>query len=127
MKTLYLYGVLLTFILFSVDAFAQRTDANIIGHVVDSEGEHIPFATIVLENTTIGTSTDETGHFTLINMPLGKQIVKASAIGYKPITRTIELNGKETVELKFDLEQDVLGLEQVVVTADRNDKHRTNA
>ncbi|MCG8410746.1 MAG: TonB-dependent receptor [Bacteroidales bacterium] len=126
MKTLY-YGVLLIFILFSVDAFAQRTDANVIGHVVDSEGEHIPFATIVLENTTIGTSTDETGHFTLINMPLGKQVVKASAIGYKPVTRTIELKGKETVELKFDLEQDVLGLEQVVVTADRNDKHRTNA
>lgn len=116
-------------ILITTNAIAQhkRTDANIVGHVVDAEGEHIPFATITIKNTTIGVATDETGHFNLINMPLGKFTVNASAVGYKPVGKEVELKEKNTVELKFVLEADVLGLEEVVVTADRNDKRRTEA
>jgi len=115
------------FLIISSNVFAERTDANIVGHVVDSNGDHIPFATIILKNTTIGAATDETGHFNMINMPLGKFTITASAIGYKPKSREINLEEKNTIELKFALEQDVLGLEEVVVTADRNDKHRTDA
>ena len=99
---------LVLLILISVSSFAQRTDANIIGHVTDKDGEHIPFATIILKNTTIGSATDETGHFTLINMPIGIYTVKASAIGYKPDEREIELTEDKTIELKFTLESDVL-------------------
>ncbi len=117
--------IILTFLSFF--SYAQRTDANIIGHVVDTDGEHIPFATIILKNTTIGTSTDETGHFQLINMPVGKYTVKASSIGYKDVEKEVELTEGTTVELKFILQKDVLGLEQVVVTADRNEKRRKDA
>lgn len=119
--------ILLLLITINVSAQKTRTDANIVGHVVDTSGEHIPFATIVLKNTTIGAATDETGHFNLINMPLGKFTVISSAIGYKPVNKDVELIEKNTVEIKFVLEQDVLGLEEVVITADRNDKHRTDA
>jgi outer membrane receptor for ferrienterochelin and colicins len=126
-KIIYITQILL--ILFSINSFAQhkRTDANIVGHVVDNEGNHIPFATIVLKNTTIGAATDETGHFNLINMPVGKYTVVASAIGYKPVNKEVELIEKNTVEIKFILEEDILGLEEVVITADRNDKHRKEA
>lgn len=128
MKTINIYlSQLILFILISVSSFAQRTDANIIGHVVSNDGEHIPFATIILKNTTIGSATDETGHFNMINMPIGKFTVKASAIGYKYEEKEVELIEDKTIELKFTLEPDVLGLEQVVVTADRNDKHRKDA
>ncbi|MBI9054457.1 MAG: TonB-dependent receptor [Bacteroidales bacterium] len=119
--------VLLVLISTSLLAQHKRTDANIVGHVVDTEGDHVPFVTIVLKNTTIGAATDETGHFNLINMPVGNFTVVASALGYKPEYRDVELKEGNTIELKFTLEQDVLGLEQVVVTADRNDKHRTDA
>src|SRR6056297_155867 len=114
-------------IFFTLNTYAQRTDANIVGHVVDTDGEHIPFATVILKNTTIGTATDETGHFQLINMPVGKYNVKATSIGYKDVEKDVELVEGETVELKFILQADVLGLEQVVVTADRNGKRRKDA
>jgi len=114
-------------IFFTLNTYAQRTDANIVGHVVDTDGEHIPFATVILKNTTIGTATDETGHFQLINMPVGKYTVKATSIGYKDVEKDVELVEGETVELKFILQADVLGLEQVVVTADRNGKRRKDA
>lgn len=128
MKTINIYlSQLILFILISVSSFAQRTDANIIGHVVSGDGEHIPFATIILKNTTIGSATDETGHFNMINMPIGKFTVRASAIGYKSDEKEVELIEDKTIELKFTLEPDILGLEQVVVTADRNDKHRKDA
>ena len=115
------------YIIIISSTYAQRTDANIVGHVVDTDGEHIPFATIILKNTTIGTATDETGHFQLINMPTGKYTVKASSIGYKDVEKDVELTEGNTIELKFILQADVLGLEQVVVTADRNGKRRKDA
>ncbi len=127
-KTIYISQLILILFL-SINASAQRnrTDANIVGHVVDSEGKHLPFATVVIKGTTIGTATDETGHFNLIHMPVGNFTLVASAIGYKPFSQEVELKEKNTIELKIHLENDVLGLEEVVVTADRNEKNRKEA
>ncbi len=129
MKKIIYISQLLLIILLSINASAQRnrTDANIVGHVVDSEGKHLPFATVVIKGTTIGTATDETGHFNLIHMPVGNFTLVASAIGYKPFSQEVELKEKNTIELKIHLENDVLGLEEVVVTADRNEKNRKEA
>lgn len=129
MKRILFISQILLFFLLSLSATAQRnrTDANIIGHVVDANGEHLPFATIVLDGTTIGTATDETGHFRLVNMPVGNYALTATAIGYKPVTQELELVENKTLELNITLEEDVLGLEEVVVTADRNEKNRREA
>lgn len=104
----------------------KNTDANIIGHVT-SGGEHVQFATISIKGTTIGTSTDETGHFQLINMPVGKYIVRAYSIGYKAVEKEVILKQGETVELKFELDQDMLGLDEIVVTADRGEIKRVES
>jgi len=127
-KTLYISQLVLM-VLISLNLSAQhlRTDANLVGHVVDTDGNHIPFATVVLKNTTIGTATDETGHYRLINMPLGKFTVMATSVGYKPFFREVEFKENQTLEIKMVLEADVLGLEEVVVTADRNEKNRKDA
>ena len=58
------------------------TDANVFGDV-KSDGEHIPYANVYVKGTNIGTSTDETGHYTLINLPEGKHTLIAKFIGYK--------------------------------------------
>ena len=47
-------------------------------------GEHLPGVTVMLKGTVIGTQTTVSGHYTLRNIPLGKQTVVASAIGYAP-------------------------------------------
>ena len=101
----------------------EKTDANIVGHVT-ANGEHIPFANVFIKGTAIGTTTDETGHYQLINLPEGNYIVRVQVIGYKPKEETVSLHKGETKELKFDLQEDVLGLEEVVVTGDRNEKNR---
>ena len=54
-------------------AKASDTDAHIYGHIIDSAtGEHLPHIVVMLQGTTIGVSTDNTGHYVMRNLPEGK-------------------------------------------------------
>jgi outer membrane receptor for ferrienterochelin and colicins len=126
------FKIILAILLLSVSQFnyAQRekTDANVFGHVVCTDcDEHLSFATIQIKGTTIGTTTDGTGHYQLINLPEGKHILSATFMGYKPKEIEITIKKGETQEVNFELEEDALGLSEVVVSADRGKQKRTEA
>ena len=117
-------------LLFTQINYAQKnkTDANIVGHVICQHcAKHIPFATVSIKGTTIGTTTDETGHYQLINLPLGSLTIRVQSLGYKPKEEEIKIKAGETKEIKFELELDILGLEEVVITGDRNETNRTES
>ncbi len=120
-----IYTVLFLFIVLFTSA-QKKSDTHLIGHVTGN-GEHLPFATIVIEGTTIGTATDETGHFQIFNLEPDIYKVKAQAIGFKSQTKQVDLKLGNTAELKFDLVEDLIGLEQVVVSANRNEQNRKEA
>jgi outer membrane receptor for ferrienterochelin and colicins len=119
---------IIVFILAILQANGQRTktDANIIGHVV-SKGQHLPYINIALKGTTIGTSTNETGHYQLVNVPEGEFTIMAVAVGYKPQEFTIFTSRNKTIEVNFELEEDILNLDEVVVSADRSEQKRMEA
>lgn len=114
---------------FSSILMAQRvrTDANIFGHVVDSSGEHIAFATIAIRGTTLGVTADETGHFRLINLPVGKHVIVAQALGFGSAEAEISIERNQSIELNFTLVPDALGLDEVVITGNRNETNRRNS
>jgi len=120
---------------FFILSFAQLTypqksksDANIFGHVICLDcNEHISFATVFVKGTTIGTTTDETGHYQLINLPEGTHIIMVRAMGHKPVEKEITIKNNETKEVNFELEQDVLKIEEITVTGDRNETRRRDA
>ena len=122
-KTIFVAAIAL---LLSLQLFSQKTDANIIGHVVCC-GNHLPFATISIKGTTIGTTTDESGHYQLLHVPEGTHIVEARLLGYAPSEQKVTIKKNETVEIKFELEEDVLGLNEVVVTGNRDETSRAEA
>ena len=100
---------------------AKGTDANIFGHVLDiTNQDHLPYVTLHVKGTTIGTATDETGHYYLKNLPLGEHIVEVKMMGYKTIERKIIAVKGETLEINFDLEESSIYFEDVVISADRN-------
>lgn len=99
------------------------TDAMLFGDV-KSKGEHVPFATVVIQGTTIGTAADATGHFKLSDLPTGAQTVVISAVGYRPFSQKVELKANSSVTILAELETDNIGIEQVIVSADRNAKSR---
>ncbi len=105
---------------------AQRTDANIVGHVV-CEGEHVSFATVAILGSTIGTATDETGHYQIVNLSEGNYTLVVSVVGYKTQQQKITVVQNKTLEVNFELEPDVLNLDEVVVSADRGEQKRTEA
>ena len=125
----YLYFIMTILLLsFSQVNYAQttNTDANVVGHVVCC-GDHLPYAAIGVKGTTIGTVTDETGHYQLINLPPGEQTIIVSMLGYKSQEQTVTLKEGKTIEIKFELEQDALHIDEVVVSADRAEQKRTGA
>jgi len=125
MNKLYIY---LSLILFSIPqinfAQKQRTDANIVGHIVNTKNEHVSFASIMVKGTTIGTTTDETGHYQMINLPADTLTLQAQCLGYKPKEKVVITQKGKTKEVKFKLEEDQLDIEEIVVTGDRSGKPR---
>ncbi len=104
----------------------KKSDAHIIGHVMCGN-EHIPFATISIDGTTMGTTTDETGHYRLTNVPEGTYTLRAQYVGYKPQEETVTIHNGETLEINFSIEEDLLGLEEIVVTANRGEIKRVES
>ena len=107
-------------------SYAQETDANIFGDV-KCEDEHIPFISVYLKGTTLGTTTDNSGHFQLINLDPGEYTLVAQGVGYKTEEIKVIVEKNRTLEAKFRMEEDVLNLEGVVVTADRREVSRKEA
>jgi outer membrane receptor for ferrienterochelin and colicins len=114
---------------FCVPVFPQaKTDANVYGHVINKETrEHLPFLSISIKGTTIGTSTDGTGHYYLKNLPIGKAILLASGLGFQSKEVAIELLANTTLNIDFELIEDAVLLESVVVSANRNETNRREA
>lgn len=104
------------------------SDANIIGHVVDKKtGEHLSYITVFLKGTTIGTTTDASGHYYLKNLPEGKHTVVMKFMGYKTIETPVVTKRGKTIEINFDAEEEAMQLDGVVVSANRNETTRRMA
>lgn len=131
MKTVYIFllGAILALFPEYSFAFEQKgTDANIIGHVTDRDTkEHLPYVTILLKGTTIGTTTDATGHYFLKNLPEGTFTLEIRSVGYRTVTKTVNLVKGKTLELNFEIEEDRVALDGVVVSANRNETTRRMA
>ena len=109
-------------------AQADLTDANVVGHVIDKgNGEHIPYVTIRLIGTSYGTITDATGHYFLKNIPDGDYEIEATCIGYVPQKYKVKIREKKTSEVNFHLKEDVMQLEQIVVTGNKGEVKRRNS
>ncbi len=108
------------------EEFIVPTDANVFGHIT-SDGDHIPFATIIVVGTDKGTSADATGHYYLINLPEGQFTLKARAVGYKAQEKSVTIRKGQTIEVNFELLPDVIQAEGVVVSASRYEQSRKDA
>ncbi len=113
----------------NIDEVVERkTDANIIGHVVEKKsGDHLPGVAIMIEGTSMGTVTDATGHYHFTNLPEGNLTLKVRVMGYQTITKKITSVKNKTQELNFELEEDMTALDAVVVSSNRNETTRRMA
>ncbi|TKG93456.1 TonB-dependent receptor [Puteibacter caeruleilacunae] len=104
----------------------KTTNTSISGKV-SCEGESLPFVTILIKGSSIGTATDNDGNFKIKGLPEGDHVVVVQAVGYQSKEVTIHTETTQNNEVSIELNEDVIGLDQVVVTADRNEKNRREA
>lgn len=101
--------VVLVFLAFSQSTPAQVT-ARIKGVITDPSGAAVPSATVAAASLETGvsrtTSTDGTGSYLMVGLPIGLYEVKVSKSGFQGITRSgIDLNvGQEaTIDVRLEL------------------------
>ncbi len=89
---------------------------SMISGLIRSDGKPVEFASVALDKTTFGTQADSDGRFSLANLPDGRYVLQASAIGFQPYTRTINLRSGNPLNLAIDLASTNTTLSEVVVT-----------
>ena len=117
-------------LLFIVLPFYLSAQQTVRGIITDKDSkETIPFANILIKNVTplLGTISDENGKFILKNVPIGKQTLIVTFLGYETITLS-NLNvtsGKEVV-LNIGLIEDFEKLDEVIVVGGRKKEETVN-
>ncbi|MFC5282221.1 DUF5686 and carboxypeptidase regulatory-like domain-containing protein [Pedobacter alpinus] len=107
--------LVLILIIFSFDINAQ----SIIGNVANKEKEPIPFATVAVKGSNIGTSANNEGNY-FLKLANGNYEVIISAVGYKQAIKSIIVNANNMV-LNFQLEPELYELKDVIVNATGKD------
>ena len=129
MHTIKKWGVVLCALICTIPVLAQRhTDANITGHIVKhGSHEHIPYVNVTLKGTTHGVVVDASGHYFMKNLPEGTYTIVASGIGYEPQEKEITLLPHKTIEVNFELRESSVLVDQVVISANRQETNRREA
>lgn len=122
------------FILFCILCFVwcaplmAQYDAHLTGHVLDEKtGEHLPYVNVQVKGTNIGTVTDESGHYFLKDLPVGRQTIVFSYVGYETLELPVTMVEDKTIELKATIREFSQQLNSVVVTANRYATKRQEA
>ena len=74
--------------------------AGITGTVIDS-GDGTLIESAIVSSGEIKTITDSQGNYTLIGVPSGSKHIRASAEGYNPIIKSVEVIGGQTITVNF--------------------------
>lgn len=104
---------------------------KIQGKVVDKESkETLVGANVQLEGTSYGAASDVNGEFSILNVPAGTYTVKATYVGYSPVTVTnVRVNLDLTTSLDLAMSTEAVALQGVEIVAERPlvNKSATNA
>ena len=107
------------FLLCICPIIAQET-YTIRGTIKDfNNGETVFGASVFLKGTTIGTTTNEYGFYS-ITAPKGNYTLIISYIGFKEINTTVELGSDQTLD--FEIKESETQLEEVIITSDEPER-----
>ena len=86
-------------------------NGTITGHVTDSNGDALPGANVIIEDLSLGSSTNNNGDYTIDSVPVGTHNVVTRFIGFLPVTQEATVAAGQTLTLDFVLSEDAVLLE----------------
>ena len=100
-------------------AVASSGTARLTGVIRGPAGLPLSSAEVWVMGTNASTRSDESGHFTLAELPAGTQVVGVRRVGYSPTEASFELRSNATVNGNVRMERVVM-LDSIRVVAMRN-------
>ncbi|HCT31256.1 MAG TPA: TonB-dependent receptor [Bacteroidales bacterium] len=106
-------------ILFFPFLLAAQNEGAIRGIVFNKiNNEPVPFANVVVWNTTKGTTSDIDGNFEIKELTPGYIELRVSSIGFKPfVSEAIFITNSRTAYFEIHLEESSVEIEEIVVKA----------
>ena len=110
--------IIMMFVL-STTSFAEET-GNIAGRVrIEKTGAPLAGANVLLEGTSIGKITRKDGSFLLKDVPVGSYTLTVNFIGYKELSKEVEVEANLTTTVMFPMAEEAIGIAGITVTATR--------
>nr|MBP8917628.1 carboxypeptidase-like regulatory domain-containing protein [Chitinophagales bacterium] len=128
MKLKYLI-TLTSLVLLTITMYGQNLTQTVRGQVIDNQSKTtLPGVNIIVldVNPVIGAVSDMDGYFVIENVPIGRISIQATYVGYEPfIANNLELTSGKELMLNFEMAEQVVKMEEVVIKAS-DDKIETN-
>ncbi|MCH1571020.1 MAG: SusC/RagA family TonB-linked outer membrane protein [Longimicrobiales bacterium] len=110
-------AIALAFAAFSAVGVAAQNTGTVTGLVRDAASlAPLAGAQVAVEGTGIGGLVNNVGRFLLLNVPAGTQTVNVTIIGYGAGSQTVSVTAGGTATLDFEMREQALSLEGVIVT-----------
>lgn len=112
------WKTLILLLIISLPAVAlQAQQVKVSGKVTGKEGKGLPGISVLVRNTNFGTATDADGNYTLTaDLKPGDYTVEFSGVGFKMQPVALKVGSAAAYTLNGNLAEDVMGLDEVVVT-----------
>ena len=95
---------------------------KIEGKVIDAHTQRpLVGANVVIEGTTLGAASGTDGSYVITAVPAGEYNLIVSMMGYRKITKKVEVFADEITTVNFELKVTVLKGDMIVVTATRTE------
>lgn len=109
------------FVLLLVPIVLLAQDGKLRGLVTDKEsGEPLIGANVVVDGTSLGAASDVNGEFVILSVPPGIYTLKASYIGYAPVTiSNVRILSNITTTQDIQMSSTAVQASEVVITAER--------
>ena len=108
--------ILFVFI-FQLCATWAIAQVSISGKVTDNMLKGLSSISVSIKNTTQGTTTDTEGIYQLqLKLRPGKYSIEFSGVGFKPVTKTIQVGNESSYTIDAQLEEDALRMDEIILT-----------
>lgn len=104
-------------LLLPADHIAAQQQATVTGQVVGARGGNpISDVQVYLVENQRGVLTGANGRFLIVNVAPGTYTIRAERIGYATTEQSVDVQGGSPAVVNFRLEDEALGLDEIVVT-----------
>ncbi len=111
---------LLFLLAFIPTILSADVNSTINGFVRDFDnGEPMPWVNVVVKDTDLGAATNDDGYYVIHNVPPGEYTLVYTMMGYERLEESIQLKAGAAQKMDVLLKPDVIEMEGIVKTAER--------